>query len=240
MGKIVEESARRRVSSPAAAHTIGARIRAHRAALGMNQDELARACWVSRPTISNWELGKTVPSAEDVALLATAFDITADDLLQGIAPAGTRASADRRELHVLFCVWWAAIALGIVCVTAWSAAGYPLASWQFAAAIGSVAAMIAPLARAHVIARRHGLKTDWELVAYALGNAPAEKPADIPAWQRFVRRHGTAFGIGTGIVLYPLLDYLIQGPAENLVVRIVVGALAICIEAVLLYALCRE
>lgn len=33
---------------------IGSRIREHRAAAGMKQDELAQACFVSRQTIRNW------------------------------------------------------------------------------------------------------------------------------------------------------------------------------------------
>ena len=33
---------------------VGSRIRAHREALSMSQEELARACFVSRQTISNW------------------------------------------------------------------------------------------------------------------------------------------------------------------------------------------
>lgn len=48
---------------------LGDNIRAHRRALGMSQEELARACYVSRPSISNWECGKTQPSAEDLACL---------------------------------------------------------------------------------------------------------------------------------------------------------------------------
>ena len=35
---------------------IGSRIREHRAAAGMKQDELAQACFVSRQTIRNWGL----------------------------------------------------------------------------------------------------------------------------------------------------------------------------------------
>lgn len=37
--------------------SIGSRIREHREALGMSQDELAQACHVSRQTISSWENG---------------------------------------------------------------------------------------------------------------------------------------------------------------------------------------
>ena len=80
------------------------------------QEELARACYVSRPSISNWECGKTQPSAEDLALLAAAFDITADELLRDVAPASHRTSADRRELTVLFWVWLALLLVTLFAV----------------------------------------------------------------------------------------------------------------------------
>lgn len=240
MGEMTQRSAGTESSTPQATQTIGMRIRAHRAALGMSQEELARACWVSRPTISNWECGKTMPNAEDVALLAAAFDVAADDLLQGIAPIAARMSADRRELQTLFCAWWMSLALAAVCIAAWWDAGHPLAGWQFAAAIGSCAAMLAPLARAHIIARRHALKTDHQLVAYALGSEPRDDLTGRPTWKRFMRRHGTAFGIGSGIVQYLLLGYLVSGPAAELPARLAAGAVAIALEAALLCALCHR
>lgn len=59
--------------------TIGARIREHRDALGMSQDELAQACRVSRQTISSWENGKTLPDIQSLALLAGIFDTGLED-----------------------------------------------------------------------------------------------------------------------------------------------------------------
>lgn len=41
-------------SSMGAAAHVAERVREHRAALGLSQEELARACHVSRQTISNW------------------------------------------------------------------------------------------------------------------------------------------------------------------------------------------
>ena len=98
---------------------LGDNIRAHRRALGMSQEELAPRCYVSRPSISNWECGKTQPSAEDLALLAAAFDLTADELLRDVAPASHRTSADRRELTVLFWVWLALLLVTLFAVQGW-------------------------------------------------------------------------------------------------------------------------
>lgn len=59
---------------------VGPRIRAHREALSMSQEELARACFVSRQTISSWENGKTLPDIQSLASLANIFDIALEDL----------------------------------------------------------------------------------------------------------------------------------------------------------------
>lgn len=45
---------------------IGAGIREQRERLGMSQEALARACMVSRQTISNWETGKTLPDIQSL------------------------------------------------------------------------------------------------------------------------------------------------------------------------------
>lgn len=53
----------------------------YREAKGLSQTELARMIGVSQITISNWELQKTYPTAEQVYNIAVALDCSADDLL---------------------------------------------------------------------------------------------------------------------------------------------------------------
>lgn len=60
---------------------IGKRIKAHRAAAGMSQDELARRVYVSRQTISSWENDWTL--AQTLPTIMFAF------VLWGIAMAGS-------------------------------------------------------------------------------------------------------------------------------------------------------
>lgn len=62
---------------------IGEQIKRHREKKGMSQDELARRVLVSRPTISHWETGKTMPDAQSLLLLAQLFDTTIDELVKG-------------------------------------------------------------------------------------------------------------------------------------------------------------
>lgn len=84
---------------------LGSRIRSHRLALGLTQESLARICFTTRQTIANWEKGKTLPDIQSLTYLSAASDTTIDDLINEDAPVITRrASADRRELLILYLV----------------------------------------------------------------------------------------------------------------------------------------
>ena len=60
---------------------VGQRIREHREAAGLLQDDLAKSCYVSRQTISNWERGVSMPDLETAAKLAEFFGVSADYML---------------------------------------------------------------------------------------------------------------------------------------------------------------
>lgn len=62
---------------------IGARIKEHRTAAGMSQDDLATRVYVSRQTISSWENSKTYPDVQSLLLLSEIFDATVDSLIKG-------------------------------------------------------------------------------------------------------------------------------------------------------------
>ncbi len=61
--------------------SIGESIRIFRKKHGWTQPELAKRVNKSTQVISNWERGYTSLDHDDVAKLAAAFDISADDLL---------------------------------------------------------------------------------------------------------------------------------------------------------------
>lgn len=54
---------------------------------GLSQGDLAERMHVSRQTISRWENGATIPSAESIRLLSQLYGISADALLHGEPPA---------------------------------------------------------------------------------------------------------------------------------------------------------
>lgn len=62
---------------------LGQRIRTHRAAAGMSQDDLAARVYVSRQTISSWENDKTYPDVQSLLLLSEIFNTSIDDLIKG-------------------------------------------------------------------------------------------------------------------------------------------------------------
>ncbi len=64
---------------------VGERIREHRAKMGLSQEELAQRALVSRPTLSHWETGRTLPDAQSLLILSQIFGVTIDDLVLGDA-----------------------------------------------------------------------------------------------------------------------------------------------------------
>ena len=62
-------------------------LRANRERLGLSQEDVAHAIYVSRQTMSSWENGKTYPDVQSLMLLSHLFGISIDELvmLMGIA-----------------------------------------------------------------------------------------------------------------------------------------------------------
>lgn len=58
-------------------------IKEQRARLGISQEALAEAVFVSRQTISNWETDRTYPDVQSLLLLSALFDTTVDELIKG-------------------------------------------------------------------------------------------------------------------------------------------------------------
>ena len=84
-------------SSMGAAAHVAERVREHRAALGLSQEELARACHVSRQTISNWE---TALLAASVLAVAAGLLVLGDALPLAPEPdIGTRLQNQMALAH---------------------------------------------------------------------------------------------------------------------------------------------
>ena len=60
-------------------------IRAYRSSLGLSQEELAEAVYVTRQTVSNWETGKSYPDIQSLLRLSALYGISLDQLIKGDA-----------------------------------------------------------------------------------------------------------------------------------------------------------
>lgn len=183
---------------------IGTRIRQHRQALNMSQEELAASCMCSRQTVSNWETDKTLPDVQSLKYLAAAFDTTADNLIADDGPEiARRVSADRRELQVLMA---AELAL-VVCII-------PLIVYDFLNPNDGVMwflivpalCEVAITVRETHLYRKHHLNTLFEVGDYIEGKQP--KPRKLGAAASFYARHWIAFTFLEGIVFWIVVDAL--------------------------------
>ena len=60
-------------------------IRAYRSSLGLSQEELAEALYVTRQTVSNWETGKSYPDIQSRLRLSALYGVSLDQLIKGDA-----------------------------------------------------------------------------------------------------------------------------------------------------------
>lgn len=60
-------------------------IRAYRSSLGLSQEELAAAVYVTRQTVSNWETGKSYPDIQSLLRLSALYGVSLDQLIKGDA-----------------------------------------------------------------------------------------------------------------------------------------------------------
>ena len=82
-------------------------IGARRRALGLSQEQLAEKLGVSRQAVSKWETGESLPDTDKLLSLASALEMTADELL-GLTGEGESASAppSRRERAGWLALHW--------------------------------------------------------------------------------------------------------------------------------------
>ncbi|MGO2659601.1 helix-turn-helix domain-containing protein [Mycetocola reblochoni] len=77
--------------------TIGDRLKRSRQMAGMNQTVIAGRLGVSRPTVSDWEIGRTMPSAVHFIRWAQITGATLDWLAEGLnaeSPTLSRGASD--------------------------------------------------------------------------------------------------------------------------------------------------
>lgn len=77
-------------------------LKAKREEHGLSQDEVAKAIFVSRQTVSNWENDKTYPDVQSLLLLSQLFGVSIDELIKGDTVAMQQAiREDSRKMRLL-------------------------------------------------------------------------------------------------------------------------------------------
>lgn len=182
---------------------IGSRIREHRSALGLSQDELAGRVYVSRQTISSWENDKTYPDVQSLLLLSEIFGTSVDSLIKGDVDTMTKTiEKDALTFKRLGFVMLVFLLLMIAALV-WLSAQLVVWDWPAEQTVPTVVlavtlwgvAMFAA-AWAERIKKEHDLVTYHEILAFQMGE-PIDRDTEkgrrerlIPRWMKVIRTIG--------------------------------------------------
>lgn len=75
--------ARQRAIERKGSMELARQLKAKREERGLSQDEVSKAIFVSRQTVSNWENDKTYPDVQSLLLLSQLFEVSIDALVRG-------------------------------------------------------------------------------------------------------------------------------------------------------------
>lgn len=182
---------------------IGSRIREHRSALGISQDELASRVYVSRQTISSWENDKTYPDVQSLLLLSEIFGTSVDSLIKGDVDTMTKTiEKDALTFKRLGFVMLVFLLLMIAALV-WLSAQLVVWDWPaeqtvptvvLAVTLWGVAMFAATWAER--IKKEHDLVTYHEILAFQMGE-PIDRDTEkgrrerlIPRWMKVIRTIG--------------------------------------------------
>lgn len=74
---------------------IGEKLSFLRNKTGCSQERLADELGISRQTVSKWELGLSIPDAENIVALSNFFKVSTDFLLKDYTPVNDEKNLDR-------------------------------------------------------------------------------------------------------------------------------------------------
>lgn len=94
--------ARQRATERGKPMELARQLKAKREERSLSQDEVAKAIFVSRQTVSNWETDKTYPDVQSLLMLSQLFDVSIDELVKGDAERIQRIiEQDSRRMRLL-------------------------------------------------------------------------------------------------------------------------------------------
>lgn len=191
------------------------RIKEHRARLGMSQADLARALFVTRQTISNWETSRTYPDAQSLLLMSGLFGVSVDSLLKDDSQEMREAlAAGSRKMNRLGAVM---AAFGLACA-AWVVVGIAL-DWDTALIAVPAAALFAPAMCAAFLVDK--MRHDNQLFAYqsVLAFLAGEDPDVNNRYNQRAREHWVARRVAQ-TVLFIILGLCCGWGAASIISRL--------------------
>lgn len=182
---------------------IGARIKEHRTAAGMSQDDLAARVYVSRQTISSWENSKTYPDVQSLLLLSEIFDATVDSLIKGdVETMNETIERDSTIMKRLSYVMLGFLLLMIAClvwicvqVFAWDwALEQTVPTFVLALVLWGIAMFAAAwldrIKRNHDLITYHEILSFWNGEQVDRGTERGRRERLIPRWLKIIRAVG--------------------------------------------------
>lgn len=191
------------------------RIKEHRARLGMSQADLARALFVTRQTISNWETSRTYPDAQSLLLMSGLFGVSVDSLLKDDSQEMREAlAAGSRKMNRLGAVM---AAFGLACA-AWVIIGIAL-DWDTVLIAVPAAALFVPAMCAAFLVDK--MRHDNQLFAYqsVLAFLAGEDPDVSNRYNQRAREHWVARRVAQ-TVLFIILGLCCGWGAAGIISRL--------------------
>lgn len=196
-------------------------LKANRKRLGMSQEYVAHAIYVSRQTMSSLESGKTYPDVQSLLLLSQLFGVSIDELAKGdVVSMKAVVSKDAVEMERMSVGSAVLILMGAACMVGLHAVWrdpslIPLMSWGSVAGIACMAALsVASLAlsvRIEAIKKSHNLVTYREISAFMDGEDVPENDEALsrrrPFFSSAVKVIG---GACTGLVIAFVLTVIVN------------------------------
>ncbi len=143
-------------------------IRAYRSQLGMSQEELEEAVYVTRQTVSNWETGKSNPDIQSLLRLSSLFGISLDQLIKGdVELMKEKINADDvRAFNRLSNVFMVMMVLSLL---AWAPLAYFLNQWVLALAAVLFAVTLWLASKVEKEKKKYDIQSYKEIVAFLEG-----------------------------------------------------------------------
>ena len=196
-------------------------LKAHRERLGLSQEAVAQAIYVSRQTMSSWENGKTYPDVQSLLLLSDLFGVSIDELVKGdVVSMKEVVSKDALKMERLAMGSVALLLAGIACMAGIYAL-LPEPSFIPHMSAGALIGILVFVAfwipslvctsRIERIKREHDLVTFREISAFMDGEeAPSETDALSRRRSRLSSALKMACGAGFGFLIAFLITALVN------------------------------